>query len=153
LIKARSPPSISELARSLEACLADKEQVKKFAIMSAMLTQIVPWVSIVNGLHNFGDSRMSRITEAEIADIVEAILSERPNGEATIAELVDEIPNRVTLSAEDLAPSPTRNGETLWEQQVRNITSHKASPGNAIHDGRLTSIAGGLKLARKASAA
>jgi hypothetical protein len=96
---------------------------------------------------------MSRITEAEIADIVEAILAERPNGEATIAELVDEIPNRVTLSVEDLAPSPTRNGEALWEQQVRNITSHKPSPGNAIHDGRLISIVGGLKLARKASAA
>jgi hypothetical protein len=36
---------------------------------------------------------MSRITEAEIADIVEKILSERTDGEATIKELVDEIPN------------------------------------------------------------
>lgn len=90
---------------------------------------------------------MSRITEAEIAEIVEAILADRPNGEAAIAELVDEIPNRVTLSAEDLAPSPTRNGEAIWEQQVRNITSHKASPGNAIHDGRLVAVPGGLRLA------
>ena len=92
---------------------------------------------------------MSRITEAEIAEIVETILAERPNGEATIAELVDEIPNRVELSAEDLAPSPTRRGEALWEQQVRNITSHKGSPGNAIYDGKLVAIAGGLKLASK----
>jgi hypothetical protein len=95
---------------------------------------------------------MSRITEAEIADIVEAILAERPNGEATIAELVDEIPNRVTLSVDDLAPSPTRNGEAIWEQQVRNITSHKATPGNAIHDGRLISVRGGLRLARRVAA-
>lgn len=95
---------------------------------------------------------MARITEAEIAEIVEAILAERPNGEATIAELVDEIPNRVTLSKEDLAPSPTRAGEAIWEQQVRNITSHKASPGNAIHDGRLEAIPGGLRLpGRKAA--
>lgn len=96
---------------------------------------------------------MARITETEIADVVADILADRPSGEATIAELVDEIPNRVHLSAEDLAPSPTRNGEAIWEQQVRNITSHKASPGNAIHDGKLISIPGGLKLARKARAA
>lgn len=95
---------------------------------------------------------MSRITEAEIAEVVEDILSEWPNNEATIAELVAEIPNRITLSEEDLAPSPTRNGEAIWEQQVRNITSHKASPGNAIHDGKLVSIPGGLRLARRRAA-
>jgi hypothetical protein len=94
---------------------------------------------------------MSRITEAEIADIVEVILSELPNGEATIQELISVIPQRVKLSAEDLAPSPTRPGEAIWEQQVRNITSHKASPGNAIHDGRLISVRGGLRLVRRAA--
>lgn len=94
---------------------------------------------------------MARITEAEIADLVEAILSERPDGEATIAELIKEIPKRVRLSPEDLEPSPTRPGEAIWEQQVRNITSHKASPGNAIHDGRLISIPGGLRLRRRAA--
>ena len=94
---------------------------------------------------------MSRITEGEIAGIVEAILRERPNGEATIAELVEEIPNRVTLSAEDLAQSPTRPNEPLWHQQVRNITSHKDSPGNAIYEGRLIAVRGGLRLARRAA--
>jgi hypothetical protein len=89
---------------------------------------------------------MSRITEAEIAEIVVEILNERASGEASIAELVEEIPNRIELSAEDLSPSQTRNGEAIWEQQVRNITSHKASPGNAIYDGRLVAIPGGLKL-------
>jgi hypothetical protein len=96
---------------------------------------------------------MSRITEAEVADIVEGILQDRPNGEATIAELIDEIPNRVTLSPDDLAPSLTRPGEPMWHQQVRNITSHKGSPGNAIYDGRLIAIPGGLRLAGKAAAA
>lgn len=94
---------------------------------------------------------MARITEFEIAEIVVAIL-EDGSGEATIAELVAQIPNRVTLSAEDLAPSPTRPGEALWEQQVRNITSHKNSPGNAIHDGKLVAIPGGLGLAVKIEA-
>lgn len=94
---------------------------------------------------------MPRITESEIADIVEAILQERPNGEASIADLVDEIPNRVILSAEDLAQSPTRPNEPVWHQQVRNITSHKNSPGNAICEGRLVAISGGLRLARRAA--
>lgn len=94
---------------------------------------------------------MARITEAEIAEIVVEILEEG-SGEATIAELIAEIPNRVALSAEDLAPSTTRPGEAIWEQQVRNITSHKNSPGNAIHDGKLLAIPGGLGLAVKIEA-
>jgi hypothetical protein len=89
---------------------------------------------------------MSRITEGEIAEIVVSILQEG-SGEASISALVAEIPNRVALSTEDLTPSTTRPGEALWEQQVRNITSHKASPGNAIHDGKLVAIPGGLGLA------
>jgi hypothetical protein len=87
-----------------------------------------------------------RITEGEIADVVEAILRERPGGKASIAELIAEIPNRVELSAEDLARSPTRPNEALWEQRVRNIRSHKGSPGNAIHDGRLIAVRGGYAL-------
>lgn len=94
---------------------------------------------------------MSRITEGEIAEVVKAILNDNPNGEATIAELIAEIPNRVALSTEDLASSPTRPNEALWEQQVRNITSHKSSPGNAIYDGHLIPIPSGLRLARKAA--
>jgi len=94
---------------------------------------------------------MPRITESEIADVVVQILEDSRTGEATIAELIAEIPHRVKLSAEDLAPSPTRAGEAIWEQQVRNITSHKASPGNAIHDGKLIAIPGGFRLPRKAA--
>jgi len=45
-----------------------------------------------------------------------------------------------------LAPSPTRQNEAVWEQQVRNITSHKKTPGNAIYEGKLVAIPGGLAL-------
>lgn len=92
---------------------------------------------------------MARITENEIAEIVIDILQDRPTGEVTIAELVAGIPKRATLTSEDLAPSPTRPGEAIWEQQVRNITSHKASPGNAIHDGKLIALPGGFRLPEK----
>jgi hypothetical protein len=60
-----------------------------------------------------GGFGMAKITEAELADVIEAILATRPNGEATIAELIDEIPNYVNLSPEDLAQSPTRPNESF----------------------------------------
>jgi hypothetical protein len=96
---------------------------------------------------------MSRVTEAEVAEAVRAVLDDRPSGRATIQELVAELPNHITLSAEDLKPSETRRGEALWEQQVRNITSHKSSPGNAIFEGWLVAIPGGLALPGKEEAA
>jgi hypothetical protein len=96
---------------------------------------------------------MARTTESEIAHVVEVILAQTPTGRASIAELIEEIPNRIKLSPQDLAPSPTRPGEALWQQQVRNIKCHRESRGNAIHEGRLISVRGGLGLPRKALAA
>jgi hypothetical protein len=92
---------------------------------------------------------MSRVTEDEVAKAVEAVLTDRSSGRATIKELVAEIPSHLDLSEEDLKASETRPGEALWEQQVRNITSHKASPGNAIYEGKLVGIPGGLALPGK----
>jgi len=89
---------------------------------------------------------MSRVTEAEIAKVIEDYLKEKSSGQASIQELVKAIPARITLSAEDLAPSTTRPNEALWEQQVRNVTSHKASPGNAIYEGKLVAIPSGFAL-------
>jgi uncharacterized protein YdbL (DUF1318 family) len=96
---------------------------------------------------------MARITEGEIADIIEGYLKEKTSGRANIQELVREIPKRVKLSSEDLAQSTTRPKEAIWEQQVRNITSHKASPGNAIYEARLVSSSGGFALPGKEDAA
>jgi len=93
-----------------------------------------------------GKKQMARKTEAEIAAAVIAILRDRPNGRATIADLIDEIPNRIKLDPEDLAQSPTRPAEKVWEQQVRNITSHKDSPGNAIYESKLVTVSGGFAL-------
>ncbi len=86
------------------------------------------------------------ISEGELASIVEVILDERPNGEALFSDLIPEIRKRVTLAADDLAPSQTRRGEEIWEQRVRNITSHKNFKG------RIVPIPGGLKLVKKAAA-
>ena len=94
---------------------------------------------------------MSRVTEDEVATAAETVLKGRTSRAATIKELVAEIPNHIKLSGDDLKQSTTRPNEAIWEQQVRNITSHKNSPGNAIFEGRLVPIPGGLALATKLS--
>lgn len=91
-----------------------------------------------------------RITETEVADVIVEILQGKKDGRATIADLVDGIPRRIALSMADMVRSRSRPAELVWEQQVRNIVSHRASPGNAICEGRLRQIKGGLALGRKA---
>jgi hypothetical protein len=98
-------------------------------------------------------ANMSRVTEDQVSRAVEDILMGRISGRATIQELVAEIPNHLKLSVEDQKRSETRRNEAIWEQQVRNITSHKASPGNAIYEGRLVAIPGGFALPGKEDAA
>ena len=85
-------------------------------------------------------------SEAELSQVVLKILSERETGEATFSELVSEIPRRIILTASDRQQSTTRNGEEIWEQRVRNITSHKNTSGNIIADGYAESIPGGLRI-------
>lgn len=87
-----------------------------------------------------------RTTEAELAEVVVAILLQTPGGQASYAELVEEIPNHINLTAADLAQSTTRPNESVWEQRLRNITSHKGVEGNYIYEGRLKEIPGGLSL-------
>jgi hypothetical protein len=88
----------------------------------------------------------NRVSETHVAKAVMEVLAHEPDGEAAISTIVKKIPDYLKLSEEDWAPSPTRKGEAIWEQQVRNITSHKGSPGNYIHEGYLAVVKGGLKL-------
>ena len=90
-----------------------------------------------------------RITEAEIADAVEAALADMPKGEASFAELFEIVPQYVNLSRADLAQSKSRPSEQLWVQQVRNIVAHQGSEGNAIYEGRLKQIPAGIALVRR----
>ncbi len=89
---------------------------------------------------------MAKTSEAEFSEVIISILSDWPNGEASYAELIAEIPNHMTLTKEDQVPSLTRPGEPMWHQQVRNITSHQHSAGNAINSGLLIPVRGGLRL-------
>jgi hypothetical protein len=78
-----------------------------------------------------------RSTETQVSEAVVQVLSTVAGGEATIKTLKQQLPNVLQLSDADLTPSVTRPGEALWEQQVRNIVSHRGTPGNFVHEGLL----------------
>ena len=81
---------------------------------------------------------MSRSTENEIAFGVLGYLATIPTGEATIFAIKKNFAQFCTLSPEDHRDSTTRPGEEVWEQQVRNIVSHRNVLGNYIKEGNLT---------------
>lgn len=89
-------------------------------------------------------NKAGRVTEHDVASAVLRYLAEHHGGEATINELVRVIPDRMSLKDADLAQSESRPNERVWEQQVRNIISHRDVDGNAIHDGLLEYTARGL---------
>ena len=89
---------------------------------------------------------MARVAENDVAEAVRQYLSGLPSRSATIHQIKRALPNHLHLSAEDRQPSQTRNGEELWEQQVRNIVSHRDTPGNYVHDGILVYTPGKLSL-------
>jgi hypothetical protein len=79
-----------------------------------------------------------RHDENEIAQAVGAFLATLPGRKASIRSIKDALPRFIALSDEDRALSQTRQGEELWEQQVRNIVSHrKTMEGNWIFEGYL----------------
>lgn len=83
---------------------------------------------------------MPRDAETRISVGVLKIAAAHPKGIATFNRCRAQIPNLVKLTAADVAPSQTRNGETMWHQIVRNIKSHSDAEGNYIAEGYLEHI-------------
>lgn len=79
-----------------------------------------------------------RTTETDVSQAVLQILAGRPNGEASIGYIKNQIPGIIALTPGDREQSVTRPNEELWEQLVRNIVSHKATEGNYIAEGYIT---------------
>lgn len=90
-----------------------------------------------------------RMSETDVANVVIKILGNRPGHTATFAELIDLIPREMVLSRADLVRSKSRPNEAVWQQQVRNIVSHQNAPGNAIYEGTLVHVKGGLALPKR----
>lgn len=89
---------------------------------------------------------MARVSETDVAKAVVKYLSGQPGKTATIYQIKKALPGFLNLSADDRQQSDTRPNEELWEQQVRNIVSHRNTPGNFVCDGRLVYIPKRLSL-------
>lgn len=81
-------------------------------------------------------AKSNRTSETEFYSAVTAVLIDA-GGSATVTYVRRRIPKYLTLTSADLAPSPTRPGEQLWEQQVRNIVCHRDCDGNPIKTGKI----------------
>ncbi|MEX3011355.1 hypothetical protein [Hoeflea sp. TYP-13] len=86
---------------------------------------------------------MALTSEPAIGLAVMQVLANEPKGEATVRTLVKKVPNYVKLTNGDREPSPTRPGEEVWEQRVRNLKSHHEAEGNVIAEGFVEHIGWG----------
>lgn len=77
----------------------------------------------------------TRVTEAEMAIVVRKILRNRPNQTATFADLRDIVPKHLHLSRADRVKSPSRPGEEMWMQIIRNLSSHKREGFSGVQGG------------------
>jgi len=97
-------------------------------------------------------TKQDRTFEAQMAPIVLRILDASKTGVMTIDAIIAQVPNFTTLTAGDLQPSQTRDGEALWEQIVRNIRSHSGDSGNYIYEGYISEVDGGFQITTKGRA-
>lgn len=85
---------------------------------------------------------MALNSEERIARGVLKIAAAHPKGIASFNACRAKIPGLVNLTAADQAPSPTRPGEPMWHQIVRNIKSHYNQDNNYIALGYLEHVPG-----------
>lgn len=79
-----------------------------------------------------------RTTEQEIGQAVLRYLHGLPGGEATIAEIKRNLRRNFQFTEADREISETRGNEEMWEQQVRNLVSHRTTDDNVIGGGLMT---------------
>jgi hypothetical protein len=87
-----------------------------------------------------------RLTETEIGLATLQILAAAPEGVASLDDIRRKLPRYLDLTQGDVTESQTRANEELWEQQVRNLISHRDSKTNIIGAGFALNLFGGLQI-------
>ena len=86
--------------------------------------------------------------EAELIGPVLTILKQEPSGQLSTSELRKRVRAAIPLTCEDLAPLANRPDQRI-DQIIRNLKSHKKSPGNPFAEGLLADVPRGFKLTAK----
>lgn len=76
------------------------------------------------------------------------IMSIRPDGEISTADMIAEMPGYVHLSDEHTEANASRK-DSKFSQIVRNLKSHKNTKSNFIYQGFAQDVPGGFKITRK----
>lgn len=90
-----------------------------------------------------------RLREPEARLLALQIAATFPNHEATTTQIKELIPDYRELTAADLAPSKTRNGERMWQQITGNIVSHKPTSTSIFSRGLATRTRNGIRVTDK----
>ncbi|WP_160604097.1 winged helix-turn-helix domain-containing protein [Pontixanthobacter aquaemixtae] len=85
-----------------------------------------------------------RSSEDDVAKAVLKVLLQAENHKATLNEIRERLPEFLELSDADRSVSDSRPKEQVWEQQLRNIVSHRSVDGNFIKQGYLESPERGI---------
>jgi hypothetical protein len=87
----------------------------------------------------------SRITEKDLYVPALRAMARRQNGYISTADLIDELRAELGPTGEDLEILDNRQDDR-FSQKVRNIKSHKNTPGNIIHDGYAEDVPDGFQI-------
>lgn len=93
-----------------------------------------------------------RTTEDEIALAVAKYLAKTPKGWADMAAITRHLTYNFPFTPADKEKSPSRPNEWIWEQQPRNIVSHRKAEGNYIREGLFIYEPGSLEITDKGRA-
>lgn len=87
----------------------------------------------------------NRVSEVDLTDSALSVIRDQPKGEITTTKLIAELRKVMKLGPEDEEILEGRHDDH-FSQIVRNIKSHKATPGNLIAEGYLVSIRSGFRI-------
>ena len=76
------------------------------------------------------------------------IMSVRPEGRISTADMIAQMPDYVSLSDEHVAANASRK-DSKFSQIVRNLKSHKTTKTNFIYQGYAQDVPGGFRITRK----
>lgn len=87
----------------------------------------------------------NRISEVDLTDAALQVIRAEPNGRISTTKLIAELRKVLKLSIEDEEILDGRHDDH-FSQIVRNIKSHKGTPGNLIYEGYLMAVPKGLEI-------
>ena len=94
-------------------------------------------------------TRSEKLREPEARLLALLIAAKRPGHEATTTQIKDSVPDYRELSPADLAPSPTRRGERMWQQIIGNVISHQETSTSIFRRGLAERTRNGIRVTEK----